>query len=93
MANPEARSLRFYCSGRNAIALKMHRDFYHDVFNKEKGSSLIFLFLSYIGYTQFIRYGNSGFFILECIKFCVIDMHTLYIHIYKHSKTVCKGNL
>lgn len=46
MTNPEARSLRFYCSGRNAIALRTHPDFYHDIFKEEKSSSL-FLF-SYI---------------------------------------------
>lgn len=47
MTNPEARSLRFYCSGRNAIALRTHPDFYHDIFKEEKSSSLFFLF-SYI---------------------------------------------
>lgn len=48
MTNPEARSLRFYCSGRNAIALRTHPDFYHDIFNREKGSSF-FLFSYTLG--------------------------------------------
>lgn len=65
MTNPEARSLRFYCSGRNAIALRTHPDFYHDIFNREKGSSFFlfsYIFLLYARYSQFIRFGNRGFF-------------------------------
>lgn len=65
MTNPEARSLRFYCSGRNAIALRTHPDFYHDIFKEEKSSSLFFIFiyfLLYTRYSQFIRYGSRVFF-------------------------------
>lgn len=64
MTNPEARSLRFYCSGRNAIALRTHPDFYHDIFKEEKSSSLFFIFiyfLLYTRYSQFIRYGSRVF--------------------------------
>lgn len=73
MTNPEARSLRFYCSGRNAIALRTHPDFYHDIFNREKGSSffLFHLFFCFtLGTVNSLGSEIVGFFfILECIKF------------------------
>lgn len=61
MTNPEARSLRFYCSGRNAIALRTHPDFYHDIFkDKKKGKNSSLLLCT--RYSQFIRYGSRVFF-------------------------------